>query len=69
MRRKSLWEKIIHFPVSAVRCVYVSHVDCVGVIALFVFRFIAAHLVARRLIYPGSLSLLNAALCKSEKQK
>jgi hypothetical protein len=37
---------------------------------LFVFnfvvvcRFVAAHLVGRRLIYPGSLSLLNAVLCK-----
>lgn len=27
-------------------------------------RFIAAHLVGRRLIYPGSLSLLNAVLCE-----
>ena len=27
-------------------------------------RFLAAHLVGRRLIYPGSLAILNVVLCK-----
>lgn len=31
---------------------------------IFGCRFVAAHLVGRRLIYPGSLELLNGILCE-----
>lgn len=34
---------------------------------MFVSRFVAAHLVGRRLIYPGSLELLNGVLGESRE--
>lgn len=62
-RRKGLLEKLSHFPISSLR--YVSlfiKIDTLTVNNFLLVRYIAAHIVGRRLIYPGSLLILNMAV-------